>query len=208
MSDAGKVLVDANGDFILGVGGVVLADDTYPMVPTQQAQYYYRSTGNVFQPDYAARVIWTQTWAPYPSSIGVGLFSQSNYTLARQSVVQVKFDIAEGETDPIDWPRVKKLTQVIYTSNNNSSYDEVLRVSSAMNISSIPGNYGIRDDWTLVQDLGGGSFFAVKIEWVIDGVKPDNVAYAFAYTAEDDLPFTCTSGQFRFPVRVVYNLAT
>jgi hypothetical protein len=210
--NAGKVLLGADGNLLLGAAGkVVLADDLYPMVPTQQDLYFYRTTGKIYLPDYAAPLVWALPWSSASGanapSITWWAFSTPNYSGATQTVCQTTFDIAEGDTDPIDWPRVKKITQVVRTFNINGSYAPTLRITKAINISSVPDSYGIRDDWTLVQDLGyQGSYVDIKIEWVIDGVKPDNIAYALAYTAEGNIPYNANGGNTRYPVRVVYNL--
>jgi len=206
--NAGKVLLNADGNPLLGAAGkIVLADNLYPMVPIQQPYYFYRVTGQIYLPDYAAPLIWTLPWSSASGasqpSLSWWAYTTPNYSFARQTVVQTSFE----DSDNIDWPRVKKITQVVRTFNINGSYAPTLRITKAINIDSVPSGYGVRDDWTLVQDLGYSGNVDIKIEWIIDGVKPDNIAYAVAYTAEGNFPYDALGGNTRYPARVVYNLA-
>jgi hypothetical protein len=208
MSDEGKVLIGTDGKLLRSPDGeIVIADNLYPMVPIQQPYYFRRVTGRIYLPDYAAPLIWTLPWSSISGvaspSVSWWSFTTPNYSYASQAVVQTTFE----DSDNIDWPRVKKITQIVRTSNVWSSYSTDLRISKVINISSVPGSYGIRDDWALVGDLGyRDSYIDIKMEWVIDGVKPDNIAYALAYTVDGNNPYNASGSHFRYPARVVYNL--
>jgi hypothetical protein len=64
MSDTGKVLVDASGDPLKGVGGIVLADRLYPYVITGDLSVsrWYRSLTSSTWPPIADVNVWGESW--------------------------------------------------------------------------------------------------------------------------------------------------
>ena len=209
MSDEGKVLRSTNGSFLRSPDGkIVLADDLYPMVPIQQVLFFDRYTGQIYPPDYATAEVWDLDWVERSTSNSAMLnwwdFIPPNYSTARQVAQQTTFDIGEGITDYIDWPRVKKLTQRLVVGN--SSYP-LVRVTSAINTGTLPSGFTIRDSWTFVANTGFTRGTIVTVEWVIDGVKPTSVEFAMAYEAQTGNYFAGANVSAD-PVRVVYNLAS
>ena len=207
MSDDGKVVIGTDGKFLRSPDGeIVLADNLYPMVPIQQQHLFNRYIGGVERPDYAATKIWDEAWSEVSNyqtpMVYWWSFSTPNYSSARQVARQTTFEIGEGITDYIDWPRVKKLTQRLVVGN--SSYP-LLRVTTAMDSASIPTGFAIRDSWTFVANTGYTLGTIITLEWVIDGVKPTSVEFAVAYEADTSNPSAGGSATAD-PVRVVYNL--
>jgi len=218
--NAGKVLLGADGSPLRGASGkIVIADNLYPMVPIQQQLLFNRGIELAIMPDNAVVDIWDEAWneVEYWGQPGIyfGPWDDPTDSSAWQVALQTTFTIGEGITDYIDWPRVKKLTQRIIVTTTNGP--EILRVTTSQDNASLPTGFTIRDDWTLVADLYGGNPSAtLTLEWVIDGVKPDSIEFAVAYTNADTNVYSFVSGTVRGsaldshadPVRVVYNLAT
>jgi hypothetical protein len=213
---AGKVMLGTDGNPLLSADGkIVLADDLYPMVPTQQSDIYYRESSredNVC----SATEVWSVDWSTPWEGFGSASYRMSDtWTITSQSVLQTKF-----AGNSIDWARVKKLTQSIYIFAYN--YGETVwygRLTASKNNDVIPVGYTIRDTWdtkfTYVSDgVPASTIFQgwVTVEWEINGVEPDSVECAVML---DDT--TCSSSFFAGridssvfgagPIRVVYNLA-
>jgi hypothetical protein len=215
MSDAGKVLIDANGDFIRGVGGVVLADDLYPMVPNHTVKRYSRKVVN----DDAvcpASEIWSKSWFEDDGTdpdIGIyfgGYLNviDSTHGFCFQGVIQIT--IAENT---IEWTRVKSIKVQVdwewFLTLKKAGWD--CKVTRAMNTGAIPANTNIRDTWTLVETLTSaaddGTFY---MEFPTNGVEPTSLEIAFFI----DISSCSATGEAlcfvyeQHAPRIIYNLAT
>jgi hypothetical protein len=173
-----------------------------PLVPTQQALYFQRDTGIVTNPT-APTIIYGLSWVTDEEPGRTPLLRGNQ---ARQVVGVTTFDIPPGESDNIDWTRVEKITQVVRTYNYYSRYGDTLRLTKSIGENTPPAAYGIRDDWTLVQDIPKAIAPEVKytLEWVINGVKPTCVSYALAYLSELAWGWSSYGGNIRYPVKAVY----
>jgi len=216
MSDAGKVLIGTDGKPLLSADGkIVLADDLYPMVPTQQSVMYYREANLYDSAACAATDVWGVDWSILvPGSLRT--FQSKNYrtnsewTNTSQSLLQTKF-----VGNNIDWSRVKKLTQriFIYAYSFSGSVGSG-RVTASQDNDVLPVSDAIRDTWG-TQFVYSSSGFQdwVTVEWEINGVEPDSVECAVMFDNA-----TCATSNYAGridsnqnvpgPVRVVYNLAS
>lgn len=202
MSDAGKVMIDASGNLILGAGGkAVLADDLYPMVPTQQVVRYLRQGAE--GPPCAATAVWSVAWSVVDLSYMMAAYTayENGFSLARQMVLQVKFG-----GNSIDWPRVKKITVAVGLNQSRDEWAAPARVTKAMNTETIPTDKTIRDTWeTVFTNIDEGGI----IEWDVNGVEPTSLEIAFMCDLD-----TCPLDVWFYgylsnnPFRIVYNLST
>jgi hypothetical protein len=215
MSDEGKVLRSTNGSFLRSPDGkIVLADDLYPMVPTQQSVIYYRES-NRYDSVCAATEVWGVDWSILvPGSLKTfaskNYRSSSTWTTTAQSLLQTKF-----VGNNIDWPRVKKLTQriFIYAYDFSGSVGSG-RVTVSQDNDVLPVSDAIRDTWDTQFAYSSSGFQGwVTVEWEINGVEPDSVECAVMFDNA-----TCATSNYAGridsnqnvpgPVRVVYNLAS
>ncbi len=198
---AGKVMLGTDGNPLLSADGkIVLADDLYPMVPTQQVVKYLRQAEG---PPCAATAVWGVEWSvvDLPVMLANYFAYENGYSLARQMVLQVKFD-----GNSIDWPRVKKITVAIGLNHSRDEYAAPVRVTKAMNTGTLPTDKTIRDTWETVftnVDTGG------LVEWIVDGVEPESLEIAYMCDL-DTCPLDLYLDGYlsNNPFRIVYNLAT
>jgi hypothetical protein len=219
MSDEGKVLRSTNGSFLRSPDGkIVLADDLYPMVPTQQGAGYNRGAGYYpYQEGCASSDVWSVGWSSdgeYPNRYPAQFFNRPS-TGSRgsyQTIRQTKF-----VDNTIDWSRVEKCTQLIYIWAYSWQGTVTARITTSKNNSTLPTGTTIRDTWTTARTFTANesqpSAYNILLEWSIDGVEPTSLEYAAMFD-----PDTCPTGtqtgvfdnqqNYPKPVRVVYNLAS
>jgi hypothetical protein len=212
--NAGKVLLGADGNPLLGAAGkIVLADSLYPMVPTQTLVKYKREVYvDGLPPPCAAEDVWTSSWITNSSwAFGHCWYDMSKYgTLVRQAIIQTS--LSEGA---IDWSRVKKLTQTIRYYHLNYTAGYAARITSSKNNSTLPEDTSIRDSWELCATIPANTQITspgltLELQWIIDGVRPDSVEFSISYDTDVCASSTIATNIFVGviqPVRVVYNLA-
>ncbi len=200
----GNPLLSANGN-------IVLADDLYPMVPTQQVVGYTR-VAELVKPECAAVAIWDAVWGD--AGVGYALTEYNavdDNSYASQGVMQVTFD-----NNSIDWSRVRKLTLVVSLSGGFSGGTSG-RITVSKNNVTPPTGKTIRDTWeTLFSFAESFNPILRTLEWEINGVQPDSLEVAVCIDddtcpSEDKSAALVASIQRPFtlePVRIVYNLAT
>jgi hypothetical protein len=216
MSDANKAMIDASGRLIRGATHpYVIADDLYPMVPTQQDAFYGREKYTYPVVSCCLSDIWDVAWADPVESLDYYATCYNTYfpipgawySGARQNVVSTTFTGSE-----IDWARVKKLTRTIVVSAGNFIGSAAARFTVSKNNSTPPTGKTIRDTWgTLFSYTADQDIHYKTLEWDINGVEPDSVEAALCFD-NDACPSEDIRGDvgvlFFEPVRIVYNLAT
>ena len=213
--NAGKVLLGADGSPLRGADGkIVLADNLYPMVPTQTTSCYLRESYiAALPPPCAAADVWTAAWSENNGNLPSGhcVYSMgSRSTWVRQAIIQTS--TSEGA---IDWSRVKKLTQTIRYAHLNYTAGYAARITSSKNNSTLPTDTSIRDSWDLCAAIPANTNITypgtpLNLQWIIDGVRPDSVEFSMSYDTDVcAIPTVSTNLIFWEinPVRVVYNLA-
>jgi hypothetical protein len=214
MSDAGKVLIGADGSLLRSPDGkVLIADALYPMVPLQSTTAYRRH-GYVASapPPCAAEDVWDAAWYAHSTwTTGYCRYSMSDYsTYVHQALIQTLID----PDSTIDWPRVKKLTQQIRYAHLNYVSGYSARITSSQDNSTLPEDTSISDSWSLGAAISSEITYpgtTLTLQWIIDGVRPDSVEFAIMFDTD-----VCASPTVDInialydisPVRVVYNLAT
>jgi hypothetical protein len=207
----GKVLLGADGNPLRGASGkIVLADNLYPMVPTQQNLYYIRSLEYPpFDRTCASSNVWNEAWSS-SSSVPFGYYR--GYYAGSKAVHGVHQITFEGNN--IDWPRVKSLNTIVHWDCGVYYPNFVrIRLTCSKDNASMPSGKTIKNDWPTManHDAFGAAPRNVKINWEINGVEPDSVEIGVMFDLE-----TCPFGfstTFNLtyshpnPVRVVYNLA-
>ena len=206
--NAGKVLLGADGNPLLGAAGkIVLADSLYPMVPTQTVNQYSRTINTSGCP---SSEIWSVSWAP--RTVTPWIFTEKSrfYNGGVEETQCIQQFILENDS-AIDWLRVKKLTCSGVTYRYSAYVTWVPRITKSKNNSSFSADQAIRNSWDAVSNVPPG-VYPLSVEWVIDGVKPDSLEVALFFNE-----ITCGNidRTYRYdgpsaylqPVRVVYNLA-
>jgi hypothetical protein len=198
MSDANKAMIDASGRLIRGATHpYVLADDLYPMVPTQSYIWGYRGGTVPGQ--------WDADWETYD----LGFEPSANYyfgTGADHTAISIPIG-----TNTIDWARVKKITWKIDALSLVIPAGLTVKVTKSKNNSTFPAGTVIRDDWDTVAAYTETSDVTLTIEWDIDGVEPTSLEFALMFT--DDVGVSEGEGSalttnLNPQARIVYNLAT
>ena len=210
MSDAGKSMIDASGRLIRGATHpYVLADDLYPMVPTQDVLIYMRNTG--ISGSCAATSVWGQAWTSYGGDPGYYMYIFTvRYNNGQTQVQQLCEQITLGE-DSIEWTRVKKLYTTIHHSKYGGSTVFDSRITKSKNTETLPSLKVIRDDWDVVALITEHGDSEYRVEWDVNGVKPTSLEIAFMFD-QDTCPtggmYGAGSNYSRDAIRVIYNLAT
>ena len=204
---AGKVMLGTDGNPLRSADGkIVLADDLYPMVPTQQVVGYGRTV--LGSSGCAASSIWSTAWGELTTFVAGYYLKITPYTYAWQSGIQIKFN-----GNAIDWARVKKITLSV-TPFISFDTAEVMagRITKSMNNSEFPAGTVIRDDWETVYTTSDTG--PLLIEWDVNGVEPTSLEVAVCLDGDTCPVFGKTifalndDGGSGPSVRIVYNLAT
>ena len=195
---AGKVMLGPGGNPLLSADGkIVLADDLYPMVPTQSYIWGYRGGTVPGQ--------WDADWETYE----LGFEPSANYyfgTGADHTAISIPIG-----TNTIDWARVKKITWKIDAIYFDIPAGLTVKVTKSKNNSTFPAGKAIRDDWDTVATYTEFTEGPLTIEWDIDGVEPTSLEFALMFT--DDVGVSEGEGlalttNLNPQARIVYNLAT
>jgi len=205
MSDAGKVLVGTDGNPLLSADGkIMIADNLYPIVPTQQRVSWWRDL--LSYSSCAAYDVWATDWTSNPNNSLYASYQNNTgtFTVSIQMLYQFKF-AGSG----IDWTRVKKLTLPINLLLTGDAQNG--RITKSINNTSLPSGKTVRDSWdTVFTTADTGEHI---VEWEINGVEPTSLEIAIMFDGESCTLsgaslFELNTGSGTPDIRIVYNLAT
>ena len=80
MSDTGKVMLGTDGSPLLGVGGIVLADDLYPLIIAGEGTRYSRTASQTVDVSPYDNPIWGVNWATPSLGLQAQLFKTRIYS--------------------------------------------------------------------------------------------------------------------------------
>jgi hypothetical protein len=204
----GKVLLGTDGNPLLSADGkiVLASDSTYQ---SRQVWPYtdYRRLRSSTLPADAIADIWGGAWGT-SGTTGAQHTVSSPTVIARHWVRQY----TPPSIDNVDWARVKKISYQLYLSWSRKVSVPPMAVTKSQGNSTIPTNTDIRDVWDVAASFDtawtGGQL--TKVEWIVDGVRPDSVEFAV-------IPTSTSCGTYDGALTwytnityldIVYNLAT